>query len=77
MKVLITGGAGFIGGNFIYYQLQNHPQDEFICLDELKYAGNLETLQPVMHNNNFKFVKGDIAIGLLFTSCLKQKNLML
>lgn len=61
MKLLIIGGAGFIGSNFIYYQLQNHPEDEFICLDALTYAGNLETLQPVMQYDNFKFVKGDIA----------------
>lgn len=61
MNILITGGAGFIGSNFIYYQLQNHPEDEFICLDALTYAGNLETLQPVMQYDNFKFVKGDIA----------------
>lgn len=61
MQCLITGGAGFIGSNFIYYQLQNHPEDEFICLDALTYAGNLETLQLAMKHNNFKFVKGDIA----------------
>lgn len=61
MKLLITGGAGFIGSNFIYYQLQNHPEDEFICLDALTYAGNLETLQPAMQYDNLKFVKGDIA----------------
>lgn len=61
MKLLITGGAGFIGSNFIYYQLQNHPQDEFICLDALTYAGNMETLQPATNHDNFKFVKGDIA----------------
>lgn len=61
MKLIITGGAGFIGSNFIYYQLQNHPEDEFICLDALTYAGNLETLQLAMQHSNFKFVKGDIA----------------
>lgn len=61
MRLLITGGAGFIGSNFIYYQLQNHPQDEFICLDALTYVGNLETLQTAMQHDNFKFVKGDIA----------------
>lgn len=61
MKLLITGGAGFIGGNFIYYQLQKHPEDEFICLDALTYAGNLETLQLAMKHDNFKFIKGDIA----------------
>lgn len=61
MKLLIIGGAGFIGGNCIYYQLQKHPEDEFICLDALTYAGNLETLQLAMQHSNFKFVKGDIA----------------
>ena len=61
MRLLITGGAGFIGSNFIYYQLKKHLQDEFICLDALTYAGNLETLQPAMQYDNFKFVKGDIA----------------
>lgn len=57
MQLLITGGAGFIGSNFIYYQPKKHPEDEFICLDALTYAGNLETLQPAMQHGNFKFVK--------------------
>lgn len=61
MKMLITGGAGFIGSNFIFYMLQTHPDYELICLDKLTYAGNLKTLEPVMKQANFKFVKGDIA----------------
>ncbi|CRZ34508.1 dTDP-glucose 4,6-dehydratase [Herbinix hemicellulosilytica] len=61
MKMLITGGAGFIGGNFIHYMIENHPKDYIICLDKLTYAGNLETLEPVMNKENFKFIKGDIA----------------
>ena len=61
MKILITGGAGFIGSNFIFYMLQTHPDYELICLDKLTYAGNLKTLEPVMKQANFKFVKGDIA----------------
>ncbi|WP_444314047.1 dTDP-glucose 4,6-dehydratase [Megamonas funiformis] len=61
MKILVTGGAGFIGSNFIYYELDNYPEDEIICLDKLTYAGNLETLEIAMKNPKFKFVKGDIA----------------
>lgn len=61
MKILVTGGAGFIGSNFVYYELDNYPNDEVICLDKLTYAGNLETLETAMKNSKFKFVKGDIA----------------
>ncbi|MEE3333014.1 MAG: dTDP-glucose 4,6-dehydratase [Ruminococcus sp.] len=61
MKIIVTGGAGFIGGNFVYYELKNHPEDEIICLDNLTYAGNLETLEDAMKNPKFKFVKADIA----------------
>ena len=61
MKLIITGGAGFIGSNFIYYELKNHPEDEFICLDKLTYAGNLSSLKGAMQQPNFKFVRGDIA----------------
>lgn len=61
MKILVTGGAGFIGSNFVYYELDNYPNDEVICLDKLTYAGNLKTLEVAMKNPKFKFVKGDIA----------------
>lgn len=61
MKIIVTGGAGFIGGNFIHYMLDKYPEDKIICLDKLTYAGNIETLSPVMDRDNFRFVKGDIA----------------
>ncbi len=60
MKLIVTGGAGFIGGNFVHYMLQEHPGDQIICLDKLTYAGNLLTLADVMDHPNFQFVKMDI-----------------
>ena len=61
MKMIVTGGAGFIGGNFVHYMTEKYPEEEIICLDKLTYAGNMETLEQVMDRDNFKFVKGDIA----------------
>ena len=61
MTIIVTGGAGFIGANFVYYQLKNHPEDKIVCLDKLTYAGNLETLADAQDNPNFKFVRADIA----------------
>ena len=61
MKILVTGGAGFIGSNFIFYERKKHPKHEIICLDKLTYAGNLATLASVIDQPNFKFVRGDIA----------------
>ena len=61
MTILVTGGAGFIGTNFLYYQLQHHPEDRVVCLDALTYAGNLENLTEALKNPRFRFVKGDIA----------------
>ena len=61
MKLFITGGAGFIGSNFIFYMRRTHPDYDLVCLDKLTYAGNLETLAPVMNDPKFKFVRVDIA----------------
>ena len=61
MNIVVTGGAGFIGSNFVYYQLEKHPEDKIICFDALTYAGNMETLAEAMENPSFVFVKGDIA----------------
>ena len=61
MKIIVTGGAGFIGSNFIFYMLNKYPDYKIICLDMLTYAGNLETLKDIMDNENFSFYRGDIA----------------
>ncbi|MBI2074345.1 MAG: dTDP-glucose 4,6-dehydratase [Candidatus Levybacteria bacterium] len=60
MKILVTGGAGFIGSNFILYWMKNHPDDKIVNLDKLTYAGNLENLKEVEHNPNYTFIHGDI-----------------
>ena len=61
MKIIVTGGAGFIGANFVYYELREHPEDRIICYDALTYAGNLATLDAAQKNPQFSFVRGDIA----------------
>lgn len=60
MTLLVTGGAGFIGSNFIFYWIKNHPEDRVVCLDKLTYAGNRATLVPVLEHPSFRFVQGDI-----------------
>ena len=60
MKILITGGAGFIGSNFIYHMLSAHPEDTILCVDKLTYAGNLSTLEEALKYPNFRFFKTDI-----------------
>ncbi len=60
MVIMVTGGAGFIGSNFIFFEMEKHPEDRIICIDKLTYAGNLSTLRDVMEKDNFRFVRADI-----------------
>jgi dTDP-glucose 4,6-dehydratase len=60
MTIIVTGGAGFIGANYIFYMLEKYPKYRIVCLDKLTYAGNLSTLAPIMDNPRFRFVKADI-----------------
>lgn len=72
MKILVTGGAGFIGSNFILYWLKKHPKDQIINLDKLTYAGNLENLKEAKNNPNYKSVKGDICDGRLVDRLIRD-----
>lgn len=60
MTIIVTGGAGFIGSNFVFLELAKHPEDRIVCVDALTYAGNLSTLKSVLNEPNFRFVKLDI-----------------
>lgn len=60
MTIIVTGGAGFIGSNFIFHIMKAHPDYHIVCLDKLTYAGNLSTLKRVIHKSEFRFVKLDI-----------------
>lgn len=72
MKVLVTGGAGFIGSNFIKYILREHPSYKIINLDKLTYAGNLKNLSDIKNNKNYKFIKGDICDKKLADRVIKE-----
>jgi len=76
MKLLVTGGAGFIGANFIHYWLKNHPDDQIINLDLLSYAGNLENLSALEDNKSYKFIKGDICDAELVNEIVKGIDLI-
>ena len=71
-KLLITGGAGFIGSNFIHYMIKQYPEYEFINLDALTYCGNLENLKTLKDNENYKFIKGNIADKELVDEIVKD-----
>lgn len=74
MKILVTGGAGFIGGNFCHYIEEKYPEYEIVVLDKLTYAGNLETLESIKDNSNFKFYKGDICNRKLIINLFDKEN---
>ena len=77
MKLLVTGGAGFIGSNFILYWSKKYPQDKIVNLDKLTYAGNLENLKTVEKNPNYEFIHGDICNPQLVNSLIKNKKIEL
>ena len=74
MNIIVTGGAGFIGSNFIFYMMKQHPDDRIVCLDKLTYAGNLSTLEPVMDSllgaihRQLMSRAGDADIGVVLLS---------
>lgn len=74
MKILVTGGAGFIGGNFCHYMVDKYRNYEIIALDALTYAGNLETLEPIKDKPNFKFIKGDITDRLSINQLFEKER---
>jgi len=77
MKLLVTGGAGFIGSNFIHYILKKYPDYKIVNLDLLTYAGNLENLKDIEGNPNYKFVKGDIADAKLVNELVKEVDMII
>ena len=71
-RILITGGAGFIGSNFVKYMLDKHPEYELINFDALTYCGNLENLKDIENNEKYTFVKGDISDKELVNELVKD-----
>ena len=74
MKVLVTGGAGFIGSNFVRYMVKKYPEYNIVNLDSLTYAGNLENLKDIEELSNYKFVKGDIADRQFINQLFKEEK---
>lgn len=74
MTIIVTGGAGFIGSNFIFHMLEVYPEYRIICLDKLTYAGNLSTLEKVNDNKNFRFVKADICDRQAVYKLFEEEN---
>ena len=76
MKLLVTGGAGFIGSNFIHYRLKNHPEDGIVNFDKLTYAGNLENLRDIENSPNYQFTRGDICDADAVNEAMKGINVV-
>lgn len=76
MKVLVTGGAGFIGSNFVHYWLEKHPEDTLVNFDALTYAGNLESLTDVAQQQNYSFIQGDITDSEAVSRAMEGVNMV-
>lgn len=76
MRLLVTGGAGFIGSNFIHYWLKKYPDDQIVNLDALTYAGNLENLKDIENDSRYKFVKGDICDAKLVNELVRNVDII-
>lgn len=76
MRLLVTGGAGFIGSNFILYWLQKYPHDSIINLDALTYAGNLENLLSIENNSNYQFIKGNICDAQIVKKAIEEVDII-
>jgi dTDP-glucose 4,6-dehydratase len=73
-KILITGGAGFIGSNFTHYYLEKHPEDQVMVLDRLTYAGNLDNLKDLENNENYWFIEADIADAKIINNLFERER---
>ena len=74
MKILVTGGAGFIGSNFMHYEVNKYTEDEFVCLDALTYAGNYNNIKDLEGKDNYRFIKGDITDRIFIFDLFKKEK---
>ncbi len=77
MKILITGGSGFIGSNFIKYILETHPDDAIINLDKLTYPGNPDNLKDIENNPNYFFIRGDICDPVIVDNIIQEHHIQI